>query len=64
MKAEGWKKIDDVFHAVLEREPERRGAFIDEVCAGDATLRKEVESLIASHDELRSRLVLRPVPEP
>ncbi|HEV8130474.1 MAG TPA: serine/threonine-protein kinase, partial [Acidobacteriota bacterium] len=54
MKADRWKQIDDVFHAALERDPERRAAFIDHTCAGDETLRKEVESLIRSHQQAAS----------
>ena len=54
MKDERWKQIDEVFHAALERAPERRAAFIDQTCAGDETLRKEVESLIRSHERAES----------
>jgi eukaryotic-like serine/threonine-protein kinase len=51
MKADRWKQIDEVFHAALEREPDRRAAFIDQACAGDQTLLEEVESLIRSHEQ-------------
>jgi hypothetical protein len=34
---------------VLERPADERDALVDEVCAGDAELRAEVESLLASH---------------
>ncbi|HXJ58785.1 MAG TPA: hypothetical protein VNU68_19170, partial [Verrucomicrobiae bacterium] len=28
-----------------------RGAYLDQACAGDAGLRREVESLLAAHDQ-------------
>src|SRR6185369_8910223 len=50
MNAERWKQVDRIFHAALEREAGRRADFVDQACAGDETLRKEVQSLIASHE--------------
>jgi len=35
----------------LERPAESRAVFLDDACAGDADLRAEVESLLASHEE-------------
>ena len=48
MKPQRWKEIDSIFAAALEHEPAARAAFLDEACAGDQQLRKEVESLIAN----------------
>ena len=42
-----WQQIERIYHAALEREPDRRGAFLAEVCSGDEALRQEVESLLA-----------------
>ncbi|MEW6251276.1 MAG: serine/threonine-protein kinase [Planctomycetota bacterium] len=50
MSPERWKKVKDVFHAALEREPGRRSAWLDKACRGDAALRNEVESLLAAHE--------------
>ena len=50
MKSEPWKEIDSLFHAALEREASERAVFLADVCAGDEELRREVESLIASHE--------------
>lgn len=44
-----WKEIDRIFAAALEHKPAEREAFLNEVCAGNQQLRKEVESLLA-HD--------------
>jgi serine/threonine-protein kinase len=46
MNPERWRRIEQVCHEALEREPRERAAFLDEACAGDADLRREVESLI------------------
>ncbi len=51
MKPERWEKLDDLFHAALALEPAERAVFLDEVCAGDDVLRKEVEALLAAHEE-------------
>jgi len=45
-----WQRGKEVFQAALTRAPELRGAFLDEACAGDGELRREVESLLAAHD--------------
>jgi serine/threonine-protein kinase len=50
MEPQRWKEIDGIFAAALEREPAARAAFLDEACAGDERLRKEVESLLAHNN--------------
>jgi serine/threonine protein kinase/Tol biopolymer transport system component len=50
MKHERWNKIESVFHKALEAGEDRRGAVLEESCAGDEDLRREVESLIAQHE--------------
>ena len=49
MTPERWKQIDHLLEAALEREPDQWSAFLEENCAGDAELRREVESLLAAH---------------
>ena len=46
-----WERIKEVFGAALERDPDQRGAFLDEACAGDAALRSEIDSLLAAHPQ-------------
>jgi eukaryotic-like serine/threonine-protein kinase len=48
MEPERWQQIEAVFQSVLDCDPATRGALIDSSCAGDAELRREVESLLAS----------------
>jgi eukaryotic-like serine/threonine-protein kinase len=51
MTAERWQQIKEIFHAALERAPGERASFLDEVCAGDEPLRREVEALIAADEK-------------
>jgi hypothetical protein len=50
MDRERWQQIDDLFRSALGLAPGERSAFLEEACAGDAGLRREVESLLA-HDQ-------------
>src|SRR6266851_4731649 len=50
MKPERWNKIESIFHKALDAEESRRGAVLEESCAGDEDLRREVESLLAQHE--------------
>src|SRR5437879_6091461 len=54
MKPERWGKIESIFHKALEAEDSRRAAVLEESCAGDEDLRREVESLLAHHSEAAS----------
>lgn len=45
-----WPRIEEIFHAALEIVPEKRTRFLDEACAGEAELRREVESLLSAHE--------------
>lgn len=50
---ERWQEIDRIFAAALELDPSERENFLNDACAGDQELRKEVESLLA-HDSPES----------
>ena len=43
-----WDKLDRVWHAVLARPEHQRAALVDELCAGDETLRRDVESQLTN----------------
>ena len=47
MERDRWEQIERLYYAALEREPGARDAFLDEACAGDAELRREVAGLLA-----------------
>ena len=50
MKPERWQQIDELLQSALAQAPAERPAFLAQACAGDEPLRREVESLIASHE--------------
>jgi len=51
MTPDRYQLIGRLYHQALEHEPDLRNAFLDQACAGDQELRKEIESLIASHEQ-------------
>src|SRR6266571_2459132 len=51
MNPERWGRIESIFHKALDAEESRRTAVLEESCAGDEDLRREVESLLAHHNE-------------
>src|SRR3989475_12919510 len=42
-----WRHVERLYHDALARDEDERAAFLREACAGDETLRHEVESLLA-----------------
>jgi len=51
MTSPDWQRVDELLDAVMELPPQERTGFLDRECNGDTTLRREVESLLASHDQ-------------
>lgn len=47
-------KIEEIYHHALEKKPDEREAFLREVCAGNAELCREVESLLSFDEDARS----------
>ena len=56
MTPDRWKQIEDMLQFALGRTPAERAAFLDEACAGDDSLRQDVESLLASNEQVASFL--------
>ncbi len=56
MSSERWSQIEEVFVAALEKGPDSRPTFLDESCKDDPELRREVDSLLASHVEAEGLL--------
>ncbi|HEX6731653.1 MAG TPA: protein kinase [Pyrinomonadaceae bacterium] len=52
--AEREQRLTKIFHSAMEREGAERRAFLDGACASDEELRREVESLIRSHEQAGS----------
>ena len=51
MTPERWHQVKELFDSALECEPEQRSIFLSRACGEDESLRREVESLIASHEK-------------
>ncbi len=54
MKPERWQQLDILFHSALELSQKERAEFLDEACAGNDLLRREVEALIAANEQAGS----------
>jgi serine/threonine protein kinase/tetratricopeptide (TPR) repeat protein len=54
MKIGDWEKAKQIFGAAIKVAPSERLRFLDEACADDAHLRREVESLLVSFDDAES----------
>ena len=51
MTPERWQQVKSIFNSALQYPPQERNSFLSQACSGDAILRSEVESLIASHEK-------------
>ena len=51
MTPQQYERLTELFHAALEIAPDERAAFLDQVSDGDADLRRELESLLAAHEQ-------------
>ncbi|MCP4660600.1 MAG: serine/threonine protein kinase, partial [bacterium] len=59
MNPQRWRQVRDLFAQAVELELDRRDGFLEEACAGDPELRREVESLLAA-DAATDSLVDQP----
>jgi eukaryotic-like serine/threonine-protein kinase len=48
-----WQKIEALFQQAADVDRNQRDALLDRACAGDDSLRAEVESLLKQHDQSR-----------
>jgi eukaryotic-like serine/threonine-protein kinase len=51
MQPERWKRIKDVFQAVVDEPVDARAGLLDRACGDDAELRRDVESLLTFADD-------------
>jgi eukaryotic-like serine/threonine-protein kinase len=56
MTPEQYKRVGELYHEAVSLKPEDRAAFLDRECGGDSVVRREVEALVASHNEAQSFL--------
>ena len=60
MTSEQWDKVVELFHEASDKQPEERTAFLEEASGGDASLRKEVETLLREDENSGDFLVESP----
>jgi Tol biopolymer transport system component len=51
MTPERWRQVTGIFHAALARNEVDRRALLASMCGSDSGLRREVESMLAAHDQ-------------
>src|SRR5262245_47567852 len=56
MTPERWKRVNEIFQSALELSPEEQARFVEDACAGDTSLKAEVDSLLAFHQKADSFL--------
>lgn len=54
MRLENLEKINKILEIALDKLPSERKTFLDEVCQGDDSLKREVESFIKDNKDLNS----------
>ena len=60
MTPERWRRIEEIYDAVLMRGEQERSAFLASACKGDDGLRHEVESLLGATRRPRDFLSVPP----
>jgi eukaryotic-like serine/threonine-protein kinase len=56
MQSEYWRRVEALYHRVLELEESARAEFLRDVCSDDDRLRREIESLLACDNDARDFL--------
>ena len=54
LSIERWRQIDELLQAALERGTADRAGFLEQACAGDVSLKEEVESLLSPGEQALS----------
>jgi len=62
MTAERWQQVKNVLEAALLLDSGKQRDYLDRACSSDQSLRREVESLLAANDEVRTSFLQSPPP--
>ena len=54
MMPDRWRDVTEIFHTALARDAATRGAYLSETCRDDASLRADVDALLAAHEDAGS----------
>jgi hypothetical protein len=55
-----WQQLKSAFDEALQLDPAQRPGYIEEICALDPELRKEIESMLAAHEEVSDAFLNTP----
>ena len=58
----GWERVRSLFHTAIQRPRAEWSGFLEQECADDESLRREVESLLATHERAGGFLERPPLP--
>ena len=61
MTVPSWGQVKDLLHQAVALDADGRAKFLDEVCASDAALRAELESLLSVRDGMSAEFLESPV---
>jgi len=62
MTPQRFERVSEIYHAALDRPSDQRAAFVEQACASDAELRREVQSLLAAHANAGRFMAAAPEP--
>jgi hypothetical protein len=51
MDPERWQKVESIFRKLVDADSGHRASMLEDACAHDESLRREVESLLAQHEK-------------
>ena len=60
MKPERWQQVKQLMEEAIALAPGDRPSFLEAACRGDAGVRREVDSLLASHDQAGTGFLNQP----
>ncbi len=60
MNAQHWQRVKEVLEKAVDLDERARPLYLDEACASDRDLRREVESLLTSHERAGSGFLQSP----
>jgi tetratricopeptide (TPR) repeat protein len=58
MNTDRWTRVKDIFMAAIQQPSDEREAFLEEACQEDQALRREVETLLAGHEDSKDFMEL------
>lgn len=61
MNSASWPRVRQLLDEAIELDASKRSAFLDRECAGDPDIRRELDSLLVSHEQAGTGFLKHPV---